>query len=83
MNVFRKILCPVDPARGARGWADLIVRGTHGLSSFERLLLGSVTAKILAVAEECGAALIVLGTTGCPSARRRSTCCNGPRARCS
>jgi hypothetical protein len=50
MNVFRKILCPVDPARGARGWADLIVMGTHGLSGFERLLLGSVTAKILAVA---------------------------------
>jgi nucleotide-binding universal stress UspA family protein len=40
------------PAReileAARGWAaDLVVMGTHGRSGFERLMLGSVTEKVL------------------------------------
>jgi nucleotide-binding universal stress UspA family protein len=41
-----------DPAREILDWAarlpaDLIVMGTHGASGFERLMLGSVTEKVL------------------------------------
>ena len=41
-----------DPAREILAWAarlpaDLIVMGTHGSSGFERLVLGSVTEKVL------------------------------------
>jgi len=43
---------PATPARvildsAARLLAGLIVMGTHGASGFERLMLGSVTGKVL------------------------------------
>ena len=41
-NVARKILEHAVPPR-----SDLIVMGTHGLSGFDRALLGSVTEKVL------------------------------------
>lgn len=41
-SVFREIL-----AHAAQVGADLIVMGTHGRSGFERLLIGSVTEKVL------------------------------------
>jgi nucleotide-binding universal stress UspA family protein len=41
-NTARKIL---ECARSSQ--ADLIVMGTHGLSGFERFMLGSVTEKVL------------------------------------
>jgi nucleotide-binding universal stress UspA family protein len=39
-------------AQAARVHADLIVMGTHGRSGFERLLLGSVTEKVLRTARQ-------------------------------
>lgn len=44
-TVWREIVSLADAVR-----ADLLVLGTHGRSGFERLLLGSVTEKILRVA---------------------------------
>jgi nucleotide-binding universal stress UspA family protein len=44
-SVHREIL-----AQAARQSADLIVMGTHGRSGFQRLLLGSVTEKVLRTA---------------------------------
>jgi nucleotide-binding universal stress UspA family protein len=41
-NAAREIV-----ARAQSGHADLIVMGTHGASGFERLLLGSVTEKVV------------------------------------
>jgi nucleotide-binding universal stress UspA family protein len=42
----RTILCPIDFSEQAAG-ADLLAIGTHGQSGFDRLILGSVTEKIL------------------------------------
>ena len=41
-NAATEILAKADAMR-----ADLIVMGTHGRSGFERLVLGSVTEKVL------------------------------------
>jgi nucleotide-binding universal stress UspA family protein len=48
-NVFVEVGQPVRSIleQASRLPADLIVMGTHGVSGFERLLLGSVTEKIL------------------------------------
>jgi nucleotide-binding universal stress UspA family protein len=49
-------------AQAARLGADLIVMGTHGRGGFERLLLGSVTEKVLRTARQ--PVLTVGGTNG-------------------
>ena len=62
-HVVREILAEADAYL-----ADLIVLGTHGRSGFERLVLGSVTEKVLRQAG-CAVLTVPPGTAGSGSAR--------------
>jgi nucleotide-binding universal stress UspA family protein len=51
-------------AQAGRLDADLIVMGTHGRTGFERLLLGSVTEKVLRTARQ---PVLTVGADACPA----------------
>jgi nucleotide-binding universal stress UspA family protein len=66
-NIHREILEQAESLR-----ADLIVIGSHGRSGFERLLLGSITEKVLRKAR-CPVVVVPRRSEGVPSGQRAFT----------
>ncbi|PSP78046.1 hypothetical protein BRC81_08285 [Halobacteriales archaeon QS_1_68_20] len=59
MTTIQNVLVPTDGSEGSRATlsyaadhdVDLVVLGSHGLSGFERYLLGSVAEKVICLAD--------------------------------